>query len=201
MHSMWRAFLLIVAVGIIAFLVIIFSPDEKSKQTMENNNSKFSITSSVFSNDDFIPQKFSCDGENINPPLLISGIPEGAVSLALLVDDPDIPQQFKDSLSIDSFDHWTLFNIPVTGGELSIDEGNIPNGSVVGENSRGNDAYTGPCPPPDMEPTEHRYFFKVYALDTQLSLDNNATKGDVKSAMDEHILAEAELVGRFDRSK
>lgn len=152
-----------------------------------------SFTSPAFENGASIPSKYTCDGEReLNPPLVIRGIPGGTQSLVLLMEDPDIPKKTKPD---DMFDHWVLFNIPpVLPG--------IPEGGSVGVpglNSRGNHGYTGPCPPKEFEPSEHRYFFRLYALDTELSLPYGASKTDVLKAMQGHMLEEAELMGRYKR--
>lgn len=155
------------------------------------------LTSSAFQSGGSIPSRFTCDGENVNPPLSISGVPEGARSLALLVDDPDIPEEVKGSLGKDVFDHWVLFNIsPET---VAIGEGQVPEGAIEGANGSGESAYTGACPPKQFEPKEHRYFFKLYALDVMLDLPEGAQKDAVEQAMEGHILGQAELMGRYER--
>lgn len=154
-----------------------------------------SLTSTAFQNGASIPSQFTCDAENVSPPLQISGVPEGAKSLVLIMDDPDIPQVFKQERSIDSFDHWTLFNIAPDTTEVA------QSGSVgtAGANGAGKNQYTGPCPPREYEPSEHRYFFKLYALDSLLSLGAGATKQEVLDAMEGHIIGEAELMGKYKR--
>lgn len=150
------------------------------------------IKSRAFENGGVIPAKYTCDGENINPSLEISEVPDGAVSLALIMDDPDVPKSVRPD---GVFDHWILWNIPA--GVSSIAEGSLPN-CVIGKNTRGNNQYTGPCPPD----REHRYFFKLYALDTELKLDpNSGGKVDLLDAIAGHVLAEAELMGRYERPK
>ena len=149
------------------------------------------ITSSAFEHEQLIPVKYSCDSDNINPELSISDTPEGTVSLALLMDDPDVPRNLRPD---GVFDHWTVFNMPPT--IESIVENTVPPG-VIGLNSRGTNEYIGPCPPDK----EHRYFFKLYALDIMLDLDANSSKADVEAAMKGHILEEAVLMGRYDRSR
>ncbi|MBI4093898.1 YbhB/YbcL family Raf kinase inhibitor-like protein [Candidatus Kaiserbacteria bacterium] len=153
------------------------------------------LTSPAFQNEASIPSQFTCDAENISPPLSISGVPESTKSLALLVDDPDIPQVFKEQRGIDSFDHWTLFNIPSQTREIA------QSGSVGtrGANDSGRNDYTGPCPPKEYEPSEHRYFFRLYALDTMLDLPVGASKADVLGAMQGHIIEQTELMGRYKR--
>jgi len=150
------------------------------------------ITSPAFKEDSSIPDKYTCDGENNNPALDIRDIPDNTVSLVLIMDDPDIPASVKAARGIEVFDHWVVFNIPPT--TTTVFEGKVLEG-VQGSNSRGITGYIGPCPPD----AEHRYFFKVYALDIELSLDEGSTKADVEKAMEDHILAKAELIGRYNK--
>ncbi|OGH93233.1 MAG: kinase inhibitor [Candidatus Magasanikbacteria bacterium RIFOXYD1_FULL_40_23] len=150
------------------------------------------LTSPVFNTNEKIPAKYTCDGENISPPLEISGVPEGAKSLVLIMDDPDIPEAAKKSFNIEVWDHWVVFNIPV---EVKIiEEGMNPPG-VLGKNTRDNMAYGSPCPPDK----EHRYFFKLYALDIVLELPAGSSKAGVEKAMLGHALEKVELVGRYER--
>lgn len=150
----------------------------------------FELTSTGFQHESSIPIKFSCDGEDISPPLTWNDPPEGVLSFALIHDDPDLPAG--------TWVHWVLFNIPSNTRELA--EG-IPaqdvlaDGSLHGVNSWGRLDYGGPCPPGGT----HRYFFKLYALDLMLDLASGASKADLLEAMDGHILAEAELMGTFSR--
>lgn len=160
--------------------------------------STLTLTSSAFGNGGEIPATYTCDDtRDQNPPLAISGVPEGTKSLALIMDDPDVPKALKPD---GVFVHWVLFNIPPPArpGETR----DIPAGGTVGvagANGAGKNAYTGPCPPPQYEPSEHRYFFKLYALDRELGLTAGASKADVLGAMGGHIIGEAELVGRYKR--
>ncbi|OGG73037.1 kinase inhibitor [Candidatus Kaiserbacteria bacterium RIFCSPLOWO2_01_FULL_53_17] len=152
-----------------------------------------SLTSTAFKHGDSIPLKYTCDGEQtVNPPLTIRGIPGGTQSLVLLMEDPDIPKKTKPD---DMFDHWVLFNIPPV--LTTIAEG--ASAGVPGMNSRGSHGYTGPCPPKEFEPSEHRYFFRLYALDAELPLKYGASKTDVLKAMQGHMLEEVELMGRYKR--
>lgn len=150
----------------------------------------FELTSTGFQHESSIPIKFSCDGEDISPPLTWNDPPEGVLSFALIHDDPDLPAG--------TWVHWVLFNIPSNTRELA--EG-IPaqdvlaDGSLHGVNSWGRLDYGGPCPPGGT----HRYFFKLYALDLMLDLASGASKADLLEAMDGHILAEVELMGTFSR--
>ncbi len=152
------------------------------------------LTSSAFNHNGKIPSKYTCDGQNINLPLTIIDVPVNAKSLVLLMDDPDIPDIAKKNFNVDVWDHWMMFNIPPT--LRTIKEGENPPG-ILGKNTRGNNAYGGPCPPD----REHRYFFKLYALDTMPDLPEGATKADVGRAMEGCILAKAELMGRYEKVK
>ena len=191
---------------IIALLAFVFfgtnriSPpgDVVSTDTTNQDESmgNLTLTSSAFEHNGKIPAKYTCDDENINPPLVINGVPEGAQSLVLIMDDPDIPQQFKDDRGTDSFDHWPVFNI--SPDTVKISENTEPEGTA-GLNGRGESGYIGPCPPSEFEPTEHRYFFKLFALDITLSLKDSATKADVEKAIDGHILEQTELIGLYER--
>lgn len=162
-------------------------------RTMHATSSSFVLTSSVFTDGASIPMVYTCDGtRTLHPPLSIRGIPEGAQSLALIVHDPDVPKVLKpDGI----FDHWVAFNIPATTTEIA--EGEVI--GVMGANGAGKSAYTGPCPPREYEPSEHRYIFTLYALDTSLPLPEGATKAQVLAAMGGHVLAETKLVGRYRR--
>jgi len=154
------------------------------------------LSSPAFSSNQSIPATYSCDGDNTSPELHINAIPENAQSLVLIMDDPDIPQEIKENRGIDVFDHWVLFNIaPQT---TVLEQGSTA--GTPGANGRGESAYTGPCPPTQYQPTEHRYFFKLYALDAMLNLPAGASKTDVEAAMEGHILEQAELIGTYDRS-
>ncbi len=149
------------------------------------------LFSTAFENGGFIPERYTCKGENISPPLSWTGIPPEAKSLVLICDDPDAPGGV--------FNHWLLYNIPPT--TTSLPEGippllTLPDGSLQGFNSFGRIGYGGPCPPPGPA---HRYFFRLYALDKTLELPPKARKPEVLKAMEGHILAVAELMGRFSR--
>lgn len=147
------------------------------------------LTSPAFEHGGKIPSKYTCDGENINPPLAISDVPPGTGSLVLIMDDPDVPKHLRaDGM----WDHWVVFNIPATIREIG--EGKEPEGTS-GVGTSGNVEYSGPCPPD----REHRYFFKLYALDTELDLPEKATKGQVEKAMEGHVIEKTELMGRYER--
>ena len=147
------------------------------------------LTSPAFEHQGKIPSQYTCDGANINPPLTISDVPTQAKSLALIVDDPDVPKRLRQD---GMWDHWIVFNMSPKLTEVK--EGEEPQG-IHGLGTSGNLDYFGPCPPD----REHRYFFKLYALDSQLNLSEKATKQQVEKAMQGHILAQAELMGRYQR--
>jgi Raf kinase inhibitor-like YbhB/YbcL family protein len=169
-------------------------PDDKP-QPFFNEVNIMKLTSSAFQHNGKIPSKYTCDGANINPPLKIEGVPPNAQSLVLIMDDPDIPNEVKQSRGIQVFDHWILSNIaPET---TTIKENSTA--GISGKNGRSENKYTGPCPPPQYEPKEHRYFFKLYALDSMLNLKEGASKADVENAIRWHIIAQTELVGRYQR--
>ena len=143
------------------------------------------ITSPAFKENSHIPKQYTCDGKDVNPPLSMEGVPEGTKSLALIVDDPDAP--------VGMWVHWVLWNIDPAVKEIK--ENSVPNGAVQGMNDFGRTPYGGPCPPSDT----HRYFFKLYALDTVLDLGTSTTKVRLEKAMTAHILASAQLVGLYKR--
>ncbi len=148
------------------------------------------LTSTAFEHQGKIPSKYTCDGANISPPLNISDVPSQAKSLVLIMDDPDVPKRLrKDGM----WDHWVVFNIPASLTEIK--EGEEPEGTH-GIGTSNNLDYNGPCPPD----REHRYFFKLYALDTELKLPEQAKKQQVEKAMEGHVLAKTELMGRYERS-
>ena len=140
------------------------------------------LTSPEFENNGFIPKRFSCQGQNINPALIIEGIPTEAKSLALIFDDPDAPAG--------DWVHWVVFDMPVVS---KIEEDSIPGNQGI--NDFGRNDYGGPCPPFGT----HRYVFKIYALDAKLGLGEGINKRELEQAMEGHILAKAELVGRYKK--
>jgi len=156
----------------------------------------FTLTSPAFENNGMIPAKYTCDGNReLSPPLIISDVPEVAKSLVLIMDDPDIPEIVKQKIGLSAYDHWTLFNIPPETRE--IPEGGTA--GTLGVTTGGDLRYTGPCPPPEHEPSEHRYIFKLYALIAPLELPEGAKKEQVLDALAPLLLAETELIGRYSR--
>lgn len=143
------------------------------------------VTSSAFSEGEAIPRKYTCDGDDVSPPLAWSGAPDGVASYALIMDDPDAPAG--------TWVHWVLFDLPPQTTQLAE---NAPSSAGVQGNSSWNrTGYGGPCPPGG----EHRYFFKLYALDTTLGLDAGATKEEVLQAMEGHVAAQGQLMGTYRR--
>jgi Raf kinase inhibitor-like YbhB/YbcL family protein len=147
------------------------------------------LISKAFQNEGKIPVKYTCDGENINPPLSISDVPKEAKSLVLIMDDPDVPTNLRED---GMWDHWIVFNMPVDVQEIS--EGSEPSGTP-GKGTNGETGYYGPCPPD----REHRYFFKIYALDSKLDLEKGVDKPTVEKAMKDHIIEKDVLMGRYER--
>lgn len=161
--------------------------EESKKEELKINVSKsMKLASSAFADNNFIPAKYTCDGENVNPPLEISNVPENAQSLVLIVDDPDAPAG--------DWVHWTLWNIlPQTKNIL---ENSVPAGAAKGITDFGRPGYGGPCPPSGA----HRYQFKLYAVDTTLDLSSSARKKDIENAISGHIISQSTLVGIYKRS-
>ncbi|MFH1354744.1 MAG: YbhB/YbcL family Raf kinase inhibitor-like protein [Candidatus Omnitrophota bacterium] len=142
------------------------------------------ITSPEFKHNQSIPSKFTCQGDDLNPALIIENTPKGSQSLVLIVDDPDAPRG--------NWDHWIVYDIEP--GILRIEEDSIPGKQGVNDFKRLD--YGGPCPPSGT----HRYFFKIYALDTMLNLEEGVSKQELEDAMQGHILDKAELVGLYKKS-
>jgi len=148
----------------------------------------FEISSPAFKNGEVIPADFSCDGRDVSPALMWTEPPAGTQSFALIMDDPDAP--------MGTWVHWVIFNIPASARDLK--EGapggpNLSDGSLQGKTSAMSNGYHGPCPPSGT----HRYFFKLYALDSMLTLSADADKETLLAAMEGHILANVELMGTY----
>jgi len=148
------------------------------------------ITSSAFEDGGLIPAKYTCDGADVSPPLQWDAVPEGTRSIALICDDPDAP--------MGTWVHWVLFNLPSDAKELAENiptEETLPNGAKQGVNDFGRVGYGGPCPPGGT----HRYFFKIYALDTEVGLQAGADKRRLLKTMEGHILGQGQLIGKYKR--
>jgi Raf kinase inhibitor-like YbhB/YbcL family protein len=152
----------------------------------EKGAGSMNISSAAFKDGSSIPSKYTCDDADTSPPLAFGGIPNGAKSLALIMDDPDAPGG--------TFDHWIVWNIPPN--TTSVAEGQALKGTSA-RNGFGKSGYGGPCPPD----REHRYFFKLYALDTMLNLPASSSKSDLENAMKGHTLAQAQMMGRYNRKR
>lgn len=158
----------------------------------EGGSEAMKISSEVFSPGEYIPEKYTCDGEDVSPPLVWSDPPEGVGSFALIMEDPDAP--------VGTWIHWVLYNIPgqsLSLGEAIHPEAELADGSLHGQNSWKALGYGGPCPPSGA----HRYYFRLYALDTVLDLPAGASKKDLLSAVEGHVLAEASLMGLYARTE
>lgn len=143
------------------------------------------VSSPNFSDRGDIPKKYTCDGENINPNLVIENIPTEAKSLVLIMDDPDAPSG--------TFNHWLVWNIDPTINEIG--ENIIPRDAIVGLNSWNKNKYMGPCPPSGT----HRYFFKIFALNIKLQVPETYNKKEIEQAIENHIIDKAELIGLYTR--
>ena len=169
-----------IVVGIIISLIVISIGCNEEEQERMFGDMK--ITSPAFEHEGTIPVEYTCDGDDVSPQLVFSDVPENATSLALIMDDPDAPGG--------TWVHWLVWNIPADVTDLA-------KGEIItyprGNNSFGELDYGGPCPPYGT----HRYYFKLYALDTMLDLEEGSTKSQLEAAMSGHILEEAELMGQY----
>jgi Raf kinase inhibitor-like YbhB/YbcL family protein len=179
---------------VVAALLISLSALAKDKnvETTGGKIMKLEAKSSAFTDGGMIPAKYTCDGPDISPPLEVKGIPDGAKTLALISDDPDAPRG--------TWVHWVLYDWPAH--ESVFAEGlpktaELPNGARQGTNDFRRFGYGGPCPPSGV----HRYYFKVYALDCKLDKPAGLTKQQLLAAMEGHVLAEGQLMGKYSRSR
>lgn len=183
--------------GLLLALLSLCSCQHKQTPDMTNSSkgktmATITVTSTAFKQGELIPGRFTCDGENVSPPLAWSGVPDGAVALAVMVDDPDAPRGI--------WTHWILYNLPPNTTELT--EGipkkeELPNGARQGTNDSKHTGYDGPCPPSGT----HRYFFHVYALDQKLAPVKGMMRQQFLEAIKGHVLVEGELMGRYARKK
>jgi Raf kinase inhibitor-like YbhB/YbcL family protein len=174
--------------GMIAAVGMAIGMSAEAQQDPTMLRSKLQITSFAFKANGQIPPKYTCDGQNVNPPLTFASIPPKTRTLVLIIDDPDVP---KNLIPSGVFDHWLIWDLPA-------DIHGIAEGAPEakrGLNTKGA-GYVGPCPPD----REHRYFFKLYALDTELARAQISNKQELQAAMKGHVLDQAELMGRYART-
>jgi Raf kinase inhibitor-like YbhB/YbcL family protein len=178
--------------GVLLALGLGCQGERTDQQRADAGGATMQLTSTAFAEGATIPKQYTADGKDVSPPLRWTGVPAGTKSLALICDDPDAPRK-------DPWVHWVLFNVAPEKSELP--EGLPPTmetagGARQGQNDFGNTGYGGPSPPPGKP---HRYFFKLYALDTMLSLKAVATKAQLEKAMQGHVLAQGQLMGTYGR--
>jgi Raf kinase inhibitor-like YbhB/YbcL family protein len=156
----------------------------------------FNLASSAFDPNASMPVKYTCEGTNVSPPLAWSGAPASAKSYALIVEDPDAPDPAKPTRVVS---HWVAYNIPASATSLSENASNkgMPAGSAQGSNEGNKPIYMGPCPPIGR----HRYFFKLFALDTMLKGLSNPKKADLEKAIQGHVVGNAVLIGTYEKTK
>jgi len=168
--------------------VFLLSSCQQNQQNIKNltfKNIAMKLTSPSFNNEQYIPADFTCDGKDVNPKLTISEVPANTKSLVLIVDDPDAPAG--------DWAHWLVWNIKPDTKEIA--QAGVPAGAKEGTTDFGKSGWGGPCPPSGT----HRYYFKLYALDTELSLPTNTRKKDLEQGMDGHVLDQASLMGKYKR--
>jgi Raf kinase inhibitor-like YbhB/YbcL family protein len=175
----------------LSLLALLLSMDAAANQQKGGKAMAFEVKSAAFAQGADIPRKFTCDGQDVSPELSWKEPPKSTQSFALIVDDPDAP--------VGTWMHWVLYDLP--GTTRSLPEGvpkerELASGARQGNNGWNRTGYGGPCPPPGPA---HRYFFKLYALDSKTNLKPGATKAELEKAMQGHILAQAELMGRYKR--
>jgi Raf kinase inhibitor-like YbhB/YbcL family protein len=178
--------------GLVGFWLMGCSDRPAKTDSLSKAAKTMKLVSSAFENNGLIPAKYTCDGADISVPLSWEQLPPQTQSLVLIVDDPDAP--------IRTFVHWVVYDLPPTSRQLpeQIPQGKtINNGGIQGKNDFNQLGYGGPCPPSGT----HRYIFQIYALDTKLNLPPGASKSQVIAAMDGHILARGELIGRYQRQR
>ena len=177
-----------------AFLFACAGPPQPIEQhpaaTPKEEKVEINVTSTAFKEGQPIPKQYTCDGVNISPPLEWSGVTKTAKTIAIICDDPDAP--------VGTWVHWVLYNLPAD--KIGLIENTpatetLPGGGVQGTNDFKKIGYGGPCPPSGT----HRYFFKLYALDAELSLKSGATKADLEKAMEGHLVSQGQLMGRYSR--
>jgi len=190
MFSLMGGYVMLKNVLLVVMPILLFCSCRRSEQPVGGKKMEIKVTSTAFDDGGLIPPKYTCDGADISPPLQWEAVPEGAKSIALICDDPDAP--------VGTWVHWVLFNLPAETRELAENippDRTLPNGAKQGTSDFGRIGYGGPCPPSGT----HRYFFKIYALDTQIDLADGADKSQLLRAMEAHILAQGQLIGKYKR--
>jgi Raf kinase inhibitor-like YbhB/YbcL family protein len=182
-----------IKVAVLIAFVLCFSlwPSRKFFAQEKGGTMALHITSPDFSDGEVIPKRFTCDAQDVSPKLEWKGPPANTESFALIMDDPDAPAG--------TWVHWVLYDVPADARELPERlpmQEQLASGARQGRNDFGKTGYGGPCPPPGKP---HRYFFKLYALDTKLNLKPGVTKVDLEQTMKSHIVAQAELIGKYGR--
>ncbi len=163
---------------------------QNNNSQIGKNNMALIISSTAFSNGGMIPSQYTCDGANISPPLQWSGLPPNTKTVALIVDDPDAPAR--------TWVHWVIYDLPANTTQLSENikpQEKLADGAKQGTNDFKKIGYGGPCPPSGV----HRYFFKLYALDIETSLKPGATKDELLKTIENHVVAQGELIGKYKR--
>jgi Raf kinase inhibitor-like YbhB/YbcL family protein len=190
--SRQRSYLLCRATLLILALIAPVAMAPAVPQSKGRNQSMLQLTSTAFRPEENIPAKFTCDDRNVSPELSWSGAPAGTKSFALVMHDPDAP-------IAGGYTHWLVYNIPATAADIPENAPNqdqLPGGGMQGKNDSGTYGYTGPCPPSGT----HRYYFRIYALDVALAPTAGLNKAGLEQAMQGHVLAQGELLGRYKRS-
>jgi len=168
------------------FLLQFSSPAREFSVVSDNANELMTLKSSAFTHNGRIPAQYSCDGDDINPPLEITGVPEDTISLALIMHDPDAPRD-------GGWTHWVIWNM--NSDTQQIEEGNEPDSGVIGASSSGDNSYGGPCPPEGT----HHYNFTLYALSKEIDLPESSGKEELEEAMDGGIISKTILTGLYSR--
>lgn len=183
--SFFVIFFCLVMLGLGIYYGQNFLHSSKVKEFNQTQITSMQLTSSAFKHEQSIPSQYTCDGEDINPPLTVTEVPEEAESLVLIVSDPDAPNK--------TWIHWTMWNI--NPDQQKIEQDSVPQGVVEGQTDFGQSGYGGPCPPSGS----HRYFFKIYVLDQELNLAPGVNKEQLEEAMTGHIIDKAILMGTYSR--
>jgi Raf kinase inhibitor-like YbhB/YbcL family protein len=175
-------------------LTLTGAPGDSTAQARDNSAMSLTLTSTAFAQGAEIPSTYTCEGQDISPPLAWSGVPPAAKSLVLIVDDPDAPDPAAPKMT---WVHWVLYNIPPTATALAEAAKALPAGTLGGMNDWRRTGYGGPCPPIGR----HRYFHKLYALDTLLPDLGRLSKAQLEAQMKGHIIAQAELIGTYQKHR